>query len=261
MSLSHLAAGQQQEIRETLERFGLRQKEQAVYLELLSLGQTTVTPLAAAAQIPVTTAQSILQRLAKTGLIAVSARKSRHLYEAHDPIALRRLLERQIQDLQSAIPLLQGLRREDLSPAKVRIYSRERVTDIFHRALQCKQKQIHEIVAAKDLQAVLGERFHFSRRRIKAGVRLKSLRVESQEIKHYSQATHRRELRDAKFLPRTLTFRASIFFWDDSVAFFTDKHEGIALLIQSPLLREMMQQVFDLLWDLSRKMETAPEAT
>ncbi len=260
MPLSQLPANQRQEIHETLERFGLREKEQAVYLELLSLGRTTVTPLAAAAQIPVTTAQSILQRLAKTGLIAVSAHKSRHLYEAHDPIALRRLLERQIQDLQSAIPLLQGLRREDLSPTKVRIYTRERITDIFHRALLSKQKLIHEIVSAEDLQAVLGERFHFSRRRIKAGIHLKSLRVESQEIKRYSLATHRRELREAKFLPRSLTFRASIFFWDDSVALLTDKHEGIALLIQSPLLREMMQQLFDLLWDLSRKMETAPEA-
>ncbi len=260
MPLIDLAPSQQQEIRETLERFGLRDKEQAVYLELLALGKTTATPLAEAAKIPVTTAQSILQRLAKTGLIAVSARKSRHVYEAHDPIALRRLLERQIQELQGTIPLLQSLRSEELSPAKVRIYTRERSTDLFHRALQSKNKLIYEIVSARDFQEILGERFHFTRRRVKAGIHLKSLRVEAHELKQYSQATHHRELREAKFLPRELTFRTSILFWDDSLAFFSGKQEGLAILIQSPLLREMMQQLFDLLWNVSRKMETAKEA-
>ena len=259
MQFTQLPASQQKEIRETLERFGLRDREQTVYLHLLELGQTTVTPLAEAAGLPVTTVQSMLQRLGKTGLIAISAHKSRHLYEAHDPIALRRLLERQIQEIQSAIPLLQSLKTEKNTQVHVRIYARERVTDIFHRALQAKTKLIHEIVAARDFQDVLGERFHFSRRRVKAGIRLKSLRVETHEVKRYSRAAHERELREAKFLPRELTFRASVLFWDDSVALFTDKKEGLALLIQSPLLREMWQQIFDILWQVSRKMETAPE--
>ena len=255
MTFSELNSAQEQEIHEALERFGLSDRERATYLSLLKLGRTAVTPLAQAVSLPVTTVQSILQRLAKTGLIAVTANKSRSLYEAHDPIALKRLLERQIQELQGTIPLLQSLRADEKSPAKVRIYSHVRFTDVFHRALQTKQKEIYEIVSAKDFQDIIGERFHFSKRRVAAGIRLKSLRVESRETKKYSRAIHERELREAKFLPSECNFRASMLFWDDTIALFSSKQEGIAVVIQSPLLREMMTQIFEILWSISRKME------
>ena len=87
-------------------------------------------------------------------------------------------------------------------------------------------------------------------------MRLKSLRVEAREIKKYSAAIHAKEMREARFLPREFTFRASILFWDDTVAFFTTKDEGIAWTVQSPVIRELFQQVFDMLWSVSRKMET-----
>ncbi len=257
MKFDILSLAQQKEIHELLERFGLGQKDRQAYLTLLELGKTTVTPLATAMSIPITTAQSAVQRLIHAGLVGVTAKKSRHQYEAHDPLILRRILERHLQELSHSIPLLQGLRAESAGPSKIRIYYRERATDIFHRALMTPSKQIYEIVSARDFQDIIGEKFHFSRRRMAAKVQLKSLRVESYEIKKYSAALHKQELREAKFLPREFTFRASILFWDDTVAFFTTKEEGLAWTVQSPALCDMIQQLFDMLWSLSRKMETA----
>lgn len=257
MKFDHLTSNQQKEIHEILERFGLGTKDQQAYLALLELGQTTTTPLATAMGVPVTTAQSILGRLIDVGVIGVSAHKSRHVYEAHDPLILRRILERSLQELTHAIPLLQSLKSDSAGPSKIRLYYRERMADIFHRALNAKNKLVYEIVSAEDFQDILGEKFHFSKRRVAAGVKLKSLRVEVHEIKKYSQATHLRELREAKFLPRELTFRCSIMFWDDTVAFFTTKQEGLAWTVQSTGLRETFEQLFGLLWTVSRKMETA----
>lgn len=256
MILTELTKDQQKEVHEALERFGLNGREQDVYFALLKLGKTTATPLAQLVHLPVSTTQSILQRLAKTGLIAITANKSRKAYEAHDPIALKRLLERQIQELQGTIPLLQTLRSSQKTPAKIRIYPRDRITDIFHRALQSKKKCVYEIISQHELQEFLGERFHFSKRRMEHGIRLKSLRVEAHEIKTYSKASHVRELREAKFLPRECTFRSSMLFWDDTVAILTTKQEGTALVIESPLLREMAEQIFEVLWSVGRKMET-----
>lgn len=256
MKFDTFTSAQKKETHELLERFGLGTKDRLAYLTLLELGQTTVGPLATAMGVPVTTAQSVIQRLIHTGLLGVTSKKSRHLYQAHDPLILRRILERNLQELTQSIPLLQSLKAESVSPSKIRIYYRERATDIFHRALMTQNKQVYEIVSARDFQDVLGEKFHFSRRRIAAKVRLKSLRVEAHEIKKYSAAIHTREMREAKFLPREFTFRASILFWDDTVAFFTTKDEGIAWTIQSPVIREMFYQLFEMLWSLSRKMET-----
>ncbi len=141
----------------------------------------------------------------------------------------------------------------------MRVYFRERATDIFHEALGTKDKLVYEIISAQDFQAMIGEKFHFTRRRIAAKINLKSLRVEAHEIKKYSAAAHRRELREAKFLPREFAFRSSVMFWDDTVAFFTPKNEGIAWTVQSPAIRTMFSELFEMLWSVSRRMETATE--
>jgi hypothetical protein len=60
---------QDQEIHESLEQFGLALAEREVYLQLIQHGATTVTPLARSMEEPATTVQSILQRLAKLGVV------------------------------------------------------------------------------------------------------------------------------------------------------------------------------------------------
>lgn len=254
-----LTNDQSQEITEILEQFGLGTKDREAYLALLRLGQTTLSPLATELRVPPTTAQSVIRRLVDFGFVEVTKRKSRSVYAAYDPVRIKRLVEKQLQDVARIVPWLQELRGETSGPSKIRIYQRERMTDIFNLALTVKSKQIFEIVAAKDLQDVLGEKFHFTRRRVAQGIKLKSLRIEAQEIKKYSRSTHAREMREARFLPRELDFRCSIMFWDDSVAFFTPKSEGLAWIVWSPALRKMLEQIFGLLWSVSRKMETAQE--
>ena len=65
-----------------------------------------------------------------------------------------------------------------------------------------------------------------------------------------------RELREARFLPPELTFRTSISFWDDTVAFFTTTGEGIHWAVESRTLRETYQQLFELLWSISATMDS-----
>lgn len=255
--MATLTALQRKEIDEVLSDFGLKDKERRTYVALLPLGRVALMPAARAAGLKPTTAHSVLSRLADKGLVTMTARGARHTFEAAEPSALRRVLERRREEITAIIPLLKSLRAEPPAAAKVQIYYRDRMTEPFHLALAAKSKQVLEIVSARDIQQVLGERFHFTRRRMKAGVALRSLRVESREIKKYSVATHARELREAKFLPRELTFRASVMCWDDTVAFFTAKDEGVAVTMTSPSLADAVRQLFGLLWSVSRKMETA----
>lgn len=248
---------QKQEIREVLSRFGLGERDQRVYLAVLSMGSSTLSPIAAATGLPLTTVQSAAKRLVDFGVVAVTKRRSRQAYEAEDPAVLRKILERQAEEVNAILPLLRGLSSEPVGMPKLRVYYRDRVSDIFHEALKAADKTVYEIVSAKDLQDVLGEKFHFTKRRVAAGVSLKSLRVEAGEIKKYSRAAHVKELREAKFLPRELTFRCSMMFWDDTVAFFMPKAEGLAWTVESKTLRETFEQLFELLWSVSRHMETA----
>lgn len=245
------------DIAESLQSFGLLDSEQKAYLLLLELGATTATPVSRALRVPLTTAQSLLQRLAEKGVAEVSKKKSRSTYTANDPSVLRSILERKLKDVSEIIPLLKTVRPENLGQSKIRIFTRERVADIFHEALEAKDKLVYEIVSARDLQDVLGERFHFTRRRVAGGIRLRSLRIEANEIKKYSQQAHIRELRETKFLPRELTFKSSVLFWDNKVAFFSPAKEGLAWVTESPSIKQMWLQIFELLWSVSRRMENS----
>ena len=256
MRFRQLTQLQQKEIKEVLLVFGLNKKEQEVYLAMLPLGKTTLTPISEQTGFPVTTVQSVVKRLVEFGLIEVTKRKTRSVYEAHDPSVLKKILERKTQDVMGIVPLLKQMKTEETVTPKIKVYFRERVTDIFNQALASKEKMVYEIVSARDFQETIGEKFHFTRKRIKGGVNLKSLRVESEEIKKYNKDIHEKELREAKFLPREMTFKSSIMFWDNKVAFFSSKDEGVAWIVESVSILEMQQQIFEMLWSVSRRMET-----
>jgi sugar-specific transcriptional regulator TrmB len=250
---------QNKELSEVFQQLGFSDKDQVVYVALLASKPTTITPLARLVRFPPTTVQSVLSRLQKEGVVQVSKRKSRHVYEAYDPSVLKKILERKLEEVVHIIPLLKKIKNEGEVGARVSVFYRERMADIFYQALECKQKVVYEIVAAKELQEILGERFHFTKRRVEKKIAIKSLRVESREIKKYSRAVHIKELREAKFLPRELMFEATILFWDNTVALFTTKSEGLAVVVESTVLRETVQQIFNLLWSVSRTMETLVE--
>ena len=245
---------EKQEIGEALTSFGLATNEQKVYLSLLTDGPSTLTPLGRRLRLPVTTVQSISIRLHERGLLNATKHKSRHVYSALDPIVFKKILKQRTQDISSVIPLLKSLETKKGQASKLTIYYRERVTDILNQALDSKTKTIYEIVAAQDFQKLIGEKFHFTRRRVAKKIHLKSLRVLKREIKNYSADTNRRELREAKFLPGQLTFQTSIFMWDNTIAFFSTKDEGLAWTVESKALRESFHQLFELLWELSRKI-------
>ncbi len=259
MSNHSLTVLQQKEVEEVLIQFGLSPKEILVYLSLLANGHTTITPLARSIQLPTTTVQSILERLGNIGVISITKHKSRHHYEASSPKILQQILEEKIKSVNNIIPLLENIHTDSARTTKIKIYYRERLTDIFNEALTAKNKIIYEIVSADDLQTILGEKFHFTRRRKEKNIQLKSLRVETHEIKRYSVRTHRAELREAKFLPRELTFSANVLFWDNTLAIFSAAREGLAWTVESPSIREMFAQIFNLLWQISRPMETLKE--
>ncbi len=246
------------ELTELLERFAVRPIEQQAYLHVLTYGPQTVSPIAKAIEAPVSTTQAVMDRLVRLGIMDFTLRGNRRVFQAADPVKFKRIAERHVQDATRLMDVLAVYRAE--KPAdlgRVRVYPRERIADVLHRILAAKSKEVWEIVSAHDMQELMGERFHFTKRRVQQGIRLKSLRVESKEIKRYSKLSHQRELREARFLPATTSFRASFALWDNTVVFYPVKREGMIVVIESVSLCEMLRELYEILWSVSRRMETA----
>ena len=250
---------QEKEISETLKSFGFNKKDQDVYLGLLEYGVATLTPLSRKVGFPSTTVQSSLARLQSKGVVGVTKRKSRSVYEALDPIIFKDLLKEQATAIAGIVPLLQSAHAQSTVQSNIRVFERDRVTQVLNESLKCKDKVVLEIVSAGPFQKVIGEKYHYSRRRVKAGVHLKSLRVRSTEVKKYTKRAHEKELREARFLPNELSFKSSIMLWDNTVALLSTKSESAHVMITSESIANMYRQLFTLLWSVSGTMETASE--
>ncbi len=251
-----LTQTQRKEITEVLSGFGFNTKDEQVYLALLEMGTATLTPLSRKLRMPVTTVQSAMSRLQSKGVVITTKRKSRSVFEAHEPSVFKDLLKEQATAIASIVPLLQSLKATSAEQTNVRVLERERVTEILNESLKCKDKLVLEIVSAKPFQDLIGEKYHYTRRRLMEGISLKSLRVRSFEVKKYNEETHKQEEREARFLPAELTFASSVLIWDQTVALLSTKSEGAHILITSPSIALMYRQLFDLLWSVSGKMET-----
>jgi len=245
-----------QEVHELLSSFGLSPLEEKIYLALLERGTSTLTPLSDMVAVPTTTVQSAIDRLVNRGVISVSKRGSRRVYAAEDPNIFRQQLEKQLEEVRTTLPLLRSLIKTHEGIADTKIFRGDQIRNIFHAAIACESKQIYEIVSAKEFQRTIGEKFHFTRRRVKNRVYLKSLRVESEEIKRYNKSIHAAELRAAKFLPTEVYFKASLMIFDETIALLSTKDEDLGLLIESRSCALMLREIFDILWSISRTMET-----
>ena len=197
-----------------------------------------------------------MKRLTKKGLVKLSKRKSRHIYQAHDPSVFKDLLKEQAIALSGILPLLETMQSDAHVQTNIRVFERERVTEILNESLKNQNKLVYEIVSAKPFQELIGETYHYTKRRVREHIQLKSLRVRSKEIKNYNAKIHQTEMREARFLPSEFTFEANILMWDDTIALLSTQSEGAHVLITSQSLHTMFQQLFEMLWSVSGKMET-----
>jgi len=238
---------QQKEIQEVLNKIGFNNKEIDTYIQVLNLGSCALTTLSVTLNMPNSTVQSILQRLYKQGLINITNRRGRKIYNSLEPKILKKMLQSRLKEIDNIIPLLNDIANKNNT--QVNVYYHEHMADIFHQALECKEKNIYEIASTSELEKILGKRFNFTKRRVHRGIKLISLRTKTKNIK-----IDKKELVKIRLLPQSLNFESNIMFWDNTVAFFGSKQEGIAWVAKSETMVKTQKQLFDLLWKISNKI-------
>lgn len=105
---------------EQLENMGLTKGESRVYLALLEVGQSTVTPIVKESRVAYSKIYDVLQRLIEKGLATYIIKKSTRYYQALPPKRLEELLDRKEKELEinrevlkKLLPSLAGLEKKD----------------------------------------------------------------------------------------------------------------------------------------------------
>ncbi len=124
------------ELSQTLKSIGFDQKQSAIYLTCLQLGEDTVFNISTIARVKRPTTYVILQTLAERGLVSFRKTKKATLYSAASPKNLLTQLKQREKNLEKAIPNLMAIYNQQPNKPEVQFFEgKDGVVQVYREVL------------------------------------------------------------------------------------------------------------------------------
>jgi len=237
-----------------LEKFGLTNTEEKVYLVLLRLGSSLAADIVKKTQLHRTTVYDVLDRLIEKGLVSYIIKNKIKQYSASNP---SKFLDIALEEKKEAEEK-QGLARAVIK--KIRLIKEEG-----------KDKQLAQIFTGnKGLKTVMNDIIEIGQDFIEFGVGGRF--EESSPIYTKQWANQRRKknikakiictkgtkapiwkMNEIKFVPKEYQSPASTLIYGNKVAIFIEEEPILIILIESIKLVQSYKNYFRLLWRIARK--------
>jgi len=234
-----------------LERFGLSDKESALYIALLELGQADVAPIAAKANVKRSTAYVLLDALKTKGFVSLQDGVGRQ-YRAEDPRKLLAYEKTKVAQLEKALPGMLGLASSsELKPGTRFFTGVEGIKAVYEESLL--QPAGAEMLAIGNAEAVErsieGFQSWYIKRRAESGISMRAIIPSTPEGLKVA-ARDAKELRETRLLePNDFTEPVEVNIYGNKVSAVSFvENELIGVIIESKVLANVHRQMFELLW-------------
>lgn len=232
-----------------LEQLGLTQREVAVYLAALELGQASVQRIAQKADIKRPTAYTTLDSLREKGFVLSIPRGATVLHQAVDPEEIFRKFEERIGAFKTALPELKSLFNAAPGKPKVRFYEgKKNILKLYEDEI-FSEGEVLSAFSLKDWLRIYGEPAMDDLLGLMKsnGVTIRDLFVESPEAHAYRQEKNRLQLGESKFLPNDLVIAIDVCVYGNTVALISLQNL-IAVVIEDPAIANAQRQFLEFLW-------------
>jgi len=248
---------------EILKKIGLSDKEIKVYLAGLKAGPLKASALTRKTGFSRPSTYDTLKSLSNKGLVNTTGKSYNLRFVMVEPAHLDDLLERKKRDLETlqknlkkSLPEFESLYNPKGVIPKIRFYEGiEGMKTIWEESLKCQNKEILGIMPSLDMFLTMGEDFikYFVDMRVKKGIKTRTIRLESKEVKIDYFQKHKEQLRDVRYAPKDLIFNMAVLIYDDKTAFISSKRENFGFVVQSQEFTDYQKSIFEKIWQLSRK--------
>lgn len=241
-----------------LEKFGLSDKESALYLALLELGKADVATIAQKANVKRPTAYVLLDALQEKGFVSPQEGGSRQ-FQAEDPRKILAYEKTKITQLEKVLPGMLGLASKSEHKPGTRFFSgKEGIKAIYEESLL--QPAGSEMLAIGNAEAVENSIEDFQnwyiKRRSENGISMRALIPATPEgLKVAARDTE--ELRKTCLLePGDFTEPVEVNIYGNKISAVSFvEHELIGVIIESEVLANVQRQLFELLWKSAREQK------
>lgn len=238
-----------------LETTGLSQKESAVYLALLEIGQASIASLSLKTGIKRPTCYLIIDELVQKGLVTSVPVGRKTLYIAEHPTKLVKRAEQSLSMAKNIVSGLQEIMTKKSDRPKLRVFNGKSGVQSIYEEMLVVGQDLYYIASVKDLVASIGEEFldDFIKRRINKGMKSFSIRMESTEIVRDNYGDQPENLRSVRYAPDSFDTPYSIFIFGDNVAFISREVDSFGFVVSSHDLSKTIKSMFDTIWSVSNE--------
>lgn len=238
---------------EIIENLGLSPSEASTYLALLKLGGSQASQVAKEVGVKRTTIYDLLLSLRKKGLVIVHFRGNKRVYHAQKPQRVADIFKKKLSAFQSLIPTLQSLEQKEAKALGLQlIQTKEELVNFYENILISNARQTYDSIGNTRAWMEIDEDFFqkYWKNRAKAKIKVRCLLTDSS---HDVNPTDPKLLRDFRYLPKHTKFESTIDIYSDKILIINPRSSALAILITSPVMRDIFASMFELLWSFIEK--------
>lgn len=244
-------------LKKTLQEIGLSHNETKVYLALTELGEAPASAIAKRADLPRTTAISILEKLEKENYISIQIYRGKHQYWIESPHMIKDALLARLMMAENLNSLLTDLYRSEADFPYAKIYDSKTSIKKFIEKTILGLKKNSEIltidaVRTGNYERILSEDFFYQMLGLKKkqGVITRTL-VPSGTLNEISERKLKSQNIQLRELPPGIDFQASMWIIEDTLVLFSGKYPFI-VATKHKIITESLKSIYTFLWNLGK---------
>jgi sugar-specific transcriptional regulator TrmB len=243
------------------EKLGLTKGETKVYLALVKLGDSTISPIVTESKVTKSKIYDILEKLIEKGLVGYILKNNVKHFSANDPHMILEYISNKEEELKNIkdeannlIPQLL-LQKKGSSQPIAEIYEGfEGIKAIREELmLSFKENDTFLVLGAPKIANIKWEGWFldFHKRRINRKVKMRI--IYNSDAKEFGKIREKMKLTDVRYLPNELVSPNWTDIFPDAILIIMILKKPIAFVVRDKNLADSYRSYFDILWNVSKK--------
>jgi len=251
------------DLTQALQELGLSEKESQVYLACLKLGKSTATNIAKKANIKRSTTYVILEALVANGLASLQQTQKTTYYKPAHPKTILTKIQNKMKLAEKTLPQMLALQRTDTNKPTVEMFTGEQGLRTVYTEILQFTKTGKEVLAyggidhLQNMEDLVRKALHTmkNKRHKVRNLMYNNTKYEQEYVQQLLKIQDVNKDCKIKILPKQNTkIQNDNIIFGDKLAIFSTTGEMFVLVISSQEIADSYRSVFDMMWDLSKKI-------
>jgi HTH-type transcriptional regulator, sugar sensing transcriptional regulator len=242
-----------------LEKLGLTETEAKIYMILLRLGSTHVTPIIKRAELHRATVYDVLDRLIEKGLVSYIIKEGKRFYEAAPPERFEIILEEkenkvkeQKKLFKELKPELEGLKKLSKVKQEAEVFQgKQGLKTVLDEVLRQK-KPFYALGAQGNFQKFIPE-YHNQWHKHMHKKKIKMYLIYSEKSRKLRTKNTQLPGAEVKFIDKLYDGPSTTHFYNDTILIVTWSEQPLIIKIKNKNLADNYKHFFNMIWDMAKK--------